>query len=67
MELGSKSQNRDGLLGPKAIMAVYMNPLGYECTVWVMDPEGCYYPKPKHLLIGSLPREPNTPELRHMA
>ena len=40
MELGSKSQNRDGLLGPKAIMAVYMNPLGYECTVWVMDPRG---------------------------
>ena len=28
MELGSKSHNKDGLLGPNSIMVVYMNPLG---------------------------------------
>ena len=29
MELGSKSHNKDGLLGPNSIMVVCMDPLGY--------------------------------------
>ena len=30
MELGLKNHNGDGLLGPKSIMVVYMDPLGKE-------------------------------------
>ena len=28
MELGPQNHNRDGLLGPKSITVVYMDPLG---------------------------------------
>ena len=38
MELGPQNHNGDGLLGPRSITVVYMDPLGSLCTVqlgWV--------------------------------